>query len=71
MCFITRYLSKETRKLFFEAGAKFKIDYFAKFSIVASNDLNEATIIALNRQVYKYIYPISHQSLQVIFRAMK
>jgi nicotinate phosphoribosyltransferase len=44
------YLSKETRKLFRDVGAKVGVDYFEKFSIVASNDLNEETIISLNRQ---------------------
>nr|AAP69616.1 nicotinate phosphoribosyltransferase-like protein [Dictyostelium discoideum] len=44
------YLSKASRKLFKQIGEQFKIDYFEKFSIVASNDLNEPTIIALNRQ---------------------
>ncbi|EGC33132.1 NAPRTase [Dictyostelium purpureum] len=44
------YLSKATRKMFKEVGEKYHLDYFAKFQIVASNDLNEPTIIALNRQ---------------------
>lgn len=44
------YLSKESRKLFKQAGEKMKIDYFHEFNIVASNDLNEATITSLNRQ---------------------
>jgi len=44
------YLSKETRAMFKTVAAKTEIEYFAKFSIVASNDLNEATIVSLNQQ---------------------
>ncbi|GAM24576.1 hypothetical protein SAMD00019534_077510 [Acytostelium subglobosum LB1] len=44
------YLSKESRKMFKKVGQKYGIDYFDKLQIVASNDLNEATINALNRQ---------------------
>jgi len=44
------YLSNETRKLFRETAQKMDIDYFEKFSVVASNDLNEDTINSLNRQ---------------------
>ncbi|KYQ90181.1 nicotinate phosphoribosyltransferase-like protein [Tieghemostelium lacteum] len=44
------YLSKASRRLFTEVGKKYQIDYFEKFRIVASNDLNEPTITALNRQ---------------------
>eukprot|EP01132_Coremiostelium_polycephalum_P010820 gene10820-13257_t len=44
------YLSKAARKMFKTVAAKYGIDYFEKFSIVASNDLNESTILALNRQ---------------------
>jgi nicotinate phosphoribosyltransferase len=44
------YLSREARKLFVKIGEKYKIDYFASLSIVASNDLNEATILSLNQQ---------------------
>jgi nicotinate phosphoribosyltransferase len=40
-------LSKECRKLFIEIGAKYDRD-FSKLSIVASNDINENSLIALN-----------------------
>ncbi|EGG16852.1 nicotinate phosphoribosyltransferase-like protein [Cavenderia fasciculata] len=44
------YLSKESRKMFQQVGQRYSIDFFAKMQIVASNDLNENTILALNRQ---------------------
>jgi len=44
------YLSREARKIFKSASQKFEIPYFSDFTIVASNDLNEETILALNRQ---------------------
>lgn len=57
------YLSTQTRKLFVDTAKRIKdisekknkdkienVDYFEKFSIVASNDLNEDTINSLNRQ---------------------
>lgn len=44
------YLSRMARKQFKQAAEKYGIDYFAKFNIVASNDLNEATILSLNQQ---------------------
>eukprot|EP01112_Ceratiomyxa_fruticulosa_P020916 TRINITY_DN7258_c0_g1_i2.p1 TRINITY_DN7258_c0_g1~~TRINITY_DN7258_c0_g1_i2.p1 ORF type:complete len:569 (-),score=101.52 TRINITY_DN7258_c0_g1_i2:106-1812(-) len=45
------YLSKEARSSFFGVAGKIpNAEYFRNFSIVASNDLNEATIVALNRQ---------------------
>jgi len=44
------YLSKETRSLFKEAAKKTGIDYFAKFNIAASNEINEATLLSLNQQ---------------------
>lgn len=40
-------LSKECRKLFIETGQKYGYDY-SKFDIVASNDINEDSLIALN-----------------------
>ncbi|KAJ5069277.1 nicotinate phosphoribosyltransferase [Anaeramoeba ignava] len=43
------YLSKETRRMFTEFGKKFNADYFSKLTIVASNDLNEESIIDLNK----------------------
>jgi len=44
------YLSKECRKKFTEIGAKFGFDYFAKFNIVASNDLSENVLWSLKEQ---------------------
>ena len=44
------YLSRETRTQFAEAGKQFEVDYFEKMTIVASNDLNEHTILSLNQQ---------------------
>lgn len=43
------YLSVETRKMFQESFAQFGMDA-KSFMIVASNDINEATVIALNQQ---------------------
>jgi nicotinate phosphoribosyltransferase len=44
------YLSKQTRKLFRSTGKRVGLDYFAKFSITASNDINEDTLVSLNQQ---------------------
>eukprot|EP01101_Sappina_pedata_P009347 TRINITY_DN5428_c0_g1_i1.p1 TRINITY_DN5428_c0_g1~~TRINITY_DN5428_c0_g1_i1.p1 ORF type:complete len:583 (+),score=215.95 TRINITY_DN5428_c0_g1_i1:22-1749(+) len=46
------YLSKETRKTFAAAAKKLGegFEYFTKFNICASNDLNEQTILSLNQQ---------------------
>jgi len=44
------YLSKEARNQFKKAAEKTKIDYFSKFMIVASNDINENILLALNEQ---------------------
>lgn len=46
------YLSKEVRRLFGIAGARHSAD-FARLSIVASNDINEATLLALNQQEHE------------------
>lgn len=45
------YLSKQARVAFKEAAARFGIEYFAKLSITASNDINEAVLNSLNEQV--------------------
>jgi len=47
------YLSKESRRLFKMISEKLKIDYFAKFQIVASNDINEQILLALNEQSHE------------------
>lgn len=40
------YLSRQTRKMFRKAAAKLGLPYFEKFSIVASNDINEETLVS-------------------------
>eukprot|EP00005_Dracoamoeba_jomungandri_P001969 CAMPEP_0174261366 /NCGR_PEP_ID=MMETSP0439-20130205/11384_1 /TAXON_ID=0 /ORGANISM="Stereomyxa ramosa, Strain Chinc5" /LENGTH=525 /DNA_ID=CAMNT_0015345827 /DNA_START=222 /DNA_END=1799 /DNA_ORIENTATION=+ len=44
------YLSRKTRALFKKTGEAVNIDYFENFSIAASNDINEHTLISLNQQ---------------------
>ncbi|CAF0817682.1 unnamed protein product [Rotaria sordida] len=44
------YLSLEVRAKFREAATKFNIDYFKDFNIVASNDINEETLVSLEKQ---------------------
>ncbi|EQC41969.1 nicotinate phosphoribosyltransferase [Saprolegnia diclina VS20] len=44
------YLSKEARRHFKAAAAKFNLPDFANFNIVASNDINEAVLNSLNDQ---------------------
>lgn len=44
------YLSNEARAMFKQYGDKLNIDYFAKFNIVASNDINVNTLESLNQQ---------------------
>lgn len=44
------YLSRECRRMFKESAKNLNIDYFSTFKIVASNDLDEATILSLNQQ---------------------
>jgi nicotinate phosphoribosyltransferase len=44
------YLSKQTRKMFRAVGKRLGLDYFEKFSITASNDINEDTLVSLNQQ---------------------
>lgn len=53
------YLSIETRKFFHAVEKEFGVVGFGKTSITASNDLNEETIDALNKQV---IYVVSIQN---------
>jgi nicotinate phosphoribosyltransferase len=45
------YLSIETRKFFCAIEKEFGVVGFGKTNITASNDLNEETIDALNKQV--------------------
>lgn len=46
------YLSYEARKFFRTVEKEFGVSGFEKMSITASNDLNEETLDALNKQVY-------------------
>lgn len=45
------YLSCESRKIFRAIEKEFRVPNFGKITITASNDLNEETIDALNKQV--------------------
>ena len=45
------YLSKETRKIFTIVEKEFGAVGFTHVMVIASNDLNEETIEALNKQV--------------------
>lgn len=45
------YLSLETRKFFLAIEKEFGVPGFGKMNITASNDLNEETLDALNKQV--------------------
>ena len=47
------YLSIEVRKRFVQIGQLFHTDYFKDFSIVASNDINENTLISLEKQEHQ------------------
>lgn len=47
------YLSQEARESFEKIAEKYNIPWFAKMTIVASNDINEETIISLNEQNHK------------------
>lgn len=53
------YLSVETRKFFHSIEKDFGVVGFGQMNITASNDLNEETIDALNKQV---IYIVTTQS---------
>jgi nicotinate phosphoribosyltransferase len=44
------YLSLEVRAKFIQVSEKFNIDYFKSFNIVASNDINEETLVSLEKQ---------------------
>ncbi|XP_051162848.1 nicotinate phosphoribosyltransferase isoform X4 [Leptopilina boulardi] len=47
------YLSQEARESFEKIAEKYNIPWFAQMTIVASNDINEETIISLNEQNHK------------------
>lgn len=47
------YLSVLARETFENIAEAFKLPWFAKLTIVASNDINEETILSLNEQGHK------------------
>lgn len=47
------YLSVLARDTFEKVAEAFKLPWFAKVTIVASNDINEETILSLNEQGHK------------------
>ncbi|RXG74003.1 Nicotinate phosphoribosyltransferase [Armadillidium vulgare] len=47
------YLSCVSRNIFKKISNEYKLDWFADVTIVASNDINEETIISLNEQGHK------------------
>lgn len=47
------YLSKSARDAFNLVAATFQIPWFAGLTIVASNDINEETIMSLNEQGHR------------------
>lgn len=47
------YLSVLARDTFEKVAEAFKLTWFAKLTIVASNDINEDTILSLNEQGHK------------------
>lgn len=49
------YFSIEARRFFQAVEKKFQVEGFGKLVIVASNDINEDTLDALNKQVSEHI----------------
>ncbi|KAL0268473.1 UNVERIFIED_CONTAM: hypothetical protein PYX00_010402 [Menopon gallinae] len=47
------YLSNKAREMFERIGDEYGIPWFSKLTIVASNDINEETILSLNEQSHK------------------
>lgn len=47
------YLSVLARETFENIAESFKLPWFSKLTIVASNDINEETILSLNEQGHK------------------
>lgn len=47
------YLSCLARETFERIAERFKLPWFSKLTIVASNDINEDTILSLNEQGHK------------------
>jgi len=44
------YLSKVAREMFRSISVEFNADWFVKLTVVASNDIDEETILSLNDQ---------------------
>lgn len=49
------YFSIEARRFFQAVEKEFRVEGFGKLVIVASNDINEETLDALNKQVCEHI----------------
>ncbi|XP_011504408.1 PREDICTED: nicotinate phosphoribosyltransferase isoform X1 [Ceratosolen solmsi marchali] len=47
------YLSQVAREIFQRIAKRFELSWFAKLTIVASNDINEETIVSLNEQNHR------------------
>lgn len=47
------YLSRLSRQTFDRVAERYKLPWFSKMTIVASNDINEETILSLNEQGHK------------------
>ncbi|CAH0561797.1 unnamed protein product [Brassicogethes aeneus] len=47
------YLSNVARQFFYEISEKYNLPWFANLTIMASNDINEETILSLNEQGHK------------------
>ena len=47
------YLSKEIREIFKRVSEHYNLEWFSTLSIVASNDINEETIMSLNEQEHE------------------
>lgn len=47
------YLSQSARSMFKQVSEHYQLEWFANLTIVASNDINEETILSLNEQGHK------------------
>lgn len=47
------YLSQLARSMFEKVASHYQLEWFSKLTIVASNDINEETILSLNEQGHK------------------
>lgn len=66
------YLSCLARETFERIAERFKLPWFSKLTIVASNDINEETILSLNEQGHKIdCFGIgTHLGKRMIFKSM-